>query len=62
LWLQLGKVLERAGKPEQAKDAYNKVLALDATEDEAKQRLDALNHATTKPQDNDHPQQAKDQS
>ncbi|HEY9716148.1 MAG TPA: tetratricopeptide repeat protein, partial [Trichormus sp.] len=60
LWLQLGKVLERAGKPEQAKDAYNKVLALDATEDEAKQRLDALNRATTKSQDKDHPQQGKD--
>lgn len=43
LWLQLGKVLERSGKAEQAKGAYAQVLALDASEEEAKQRLDALN-------------------
>jgi tetratricopeptide (TPR) repeat protein len=45
LWLQLAKVLERAGKASEAKHAYTEVLAIDASENEAKQRLDALNAA-----------------
>ena len=42
LWLHLGKVLERSGKSAEAIDAYKQVLALDSSEDEAKQRLNAL--------------------
>lgn len=42
LWLQLGHVLERAGKKVEAQGAYEKVLSLDSTEEEARQRLQAL--------------------
>jgi tetratricopeptide (TPR) repeat protein len=42
LWLHLGKVLERSGRSADAIAAYKQALALDSSEDEAKQRLSAL--------------------
>ena len=63
LWLQLGKVLEQAGKTDEAKNAYTRVLALDASENEAKQRLNALKSAPTDDKSGEPaPAEAKSQS
>jgi Tfp pilus assembly protein PilF len=52
LWLQLGKVLERAGKQKEAGNAYKEVLVIDSSEDEARNRLQALNAPSDKPPSN----------